>query len=58
MRRTSSAERITGSLNWGLARANCSSCGQTRRRVFSQKTLTAQMNCVLVWRATFLCSLR
>ena len=53
MRRTSLAERMTGSLNSGLARASSSSVGQVRRRVFSQKILIAQRAWVLVWRATF-----
>ena len=35
------AERMAGSLNWGLARANSSSCGHSRLRVFSQKSLRA-----------------
>ena len=38
--RTSLAERMTGSLNWGLARTNFNSCGHSRSRVFSQKSLT------------------
>src|ERR1035438_9138871 len=32
--RTSPAERMTGSLNWGVARANSNSAGQERRRGF------------------------
>jgi len=48
----------TGSLNWGLARTSAISWGQTRWRVFSQKSLKAQITWVLVWRATCLCDLR
>jgi hypothetical protein len=58
IRRTSEAESTTGSLNWGLARASSSSWGQARWRVFSQKSLMAQMAWVLVWRATFLWDFR
>ena len=58
VRRTSLAERMTGSLASGLARANSTSAGQGRRRVFSQKSLKAQMAWVLVWRATFFSDLR
>jgi len=40
------------------ARTSAISWGQTRWRVFSQKSLKAQMTWVLVWRATCLCALR